>query len=316
MRGVVLDSDSLHPQDLDFGPLRESLPDWRFYAHTAPQQTAQRIADADVVVTNKVALDAGLIEAAARLKLICIAATGTDKIDLTAARRGGVAVSNVRAYATASVAEHVFALLLTLVRQLDAYRRLAREGEWSSSPHFCAFGPPIGELAGMTLGIVGYGELGRAVARLGEAFGMRPLIAQRPGAEPRAGRLPLDELLTQVDVLSLHCPLTPTTRHLLGDAQLQRMKPGAFLINTARGGIVDEAALLRALRDGPLGGAALDVLDEEPPGRQHPLLNAELANLIVTPHVAWASQAARQRLVDEIAANIRAFLNAEARNLV
>jgi len=316
MRGVVLDTDSLCPRDLDLSALRNSLPHWQFHGFTEPSQTAARIRGADVVVTNKVVLDAGLIADADKLKLICVAATGTNNIDLAAAAQRGIPVCNARGYATASVAEHVFGLLLTLTRQLDDHRARVQRGEWSASRFFCVFGQPIGELAGRTLGIVGFGELGHAVARLAEAFSMKVLIAQRPGGDSRPGRIPLREMLAQVDVLSLHCPLSEATRGLIGEQELRQMKRGAILINTARGGIVDEAALLRVLREGHLGGAALDVLEAEPPSARHPLTDAGLPNLILTPHIAWASQPARQRLIDEVAANIRAFVEGRPRNRV
>ncbi len=316
MDGVFLDTDSLHPQDLDLSVLESCLPRWRFHDAGEAADTAERLAAAEVVVTNKVVLDAALIDAADRLRLICVAATGTDNVDLEAAARRGIPVCNARGYATPSVAEHVFGLLLTLVRRLDDYRDRVRRGEWAASRFFCLFGEPMQELAGRTLGIVGHGELGRAVADIARAFSMQVLVAQRPGGDSRPGRLPLPELLARSDVLSLHCPLTAATRNLIDADALRQMKPGALLINTARGGLVDEAALLQALRDGRLGGAALDVLEREPPPARHALVGAGLPNLLITPHVAWASRPARQRLVDEIAANIRAFLDGRPRNRV
>lgn len=314
-RGVFLDLDSLHPGDLELGGLLGSLPDWDMHGRTGSDELPARLADRDLVITNKCPLDADTL-ATSRLKLICVAATGTNNVDLDAAHRLGIRVCNVTAYATPSVAEHTFALILSLSRRLAEHRRAARR-DWPGSPHFCVLDYPIGELAGRTLGIVGYGELGRAVARLGEAFGMRILIAQRPGGrDERAGRAPLDELLQSVDVLSLHCPLTPQTRGLIDAAALGRMQPHALLINTARGGLVDEAALLEALQAQRLGGAALDVLATEPPPADHPLLTADLSNLILTPHVAWAAREARQRLVDELQANIEAFQAGGSRNQV
>lgn len=307
MRGVFLDIASLHPDDLDTHALRQTLSDWRFYDQTRPEQCQQRIRNADIVVTNKVRLDAALITSAQRLKLICVAATGTDNVDRDSARAHGIEVSNVRGYATASVTEHVFAMLLTLLRKLDRYRRAASDGSWSASRHFCVFDQPIQELAGKTLGIVGYGELGKAVARLAEAFSMRVLVAQRAGATTQAGRVPLDALLAQADILTLHCPLTDATLDLIGARELGLMKPGALLINTARGGIVNEQALVDALKNGLIAGAAVDVLAEEPPPADHPLLQAGLDNLLITPHVAWASQPARQRLLNAVAENIDDF---------
>ncbi len=316
MRGVFLDTDSLHPQDLDLSVLENCLPRWRFHEAGEAADTAERLAAADVVVTNKAILDARAIDAADRLRLICVAATGTDNVDLAAAARRGIPVCNARGYATPSVAEHLFGLLLTLVRRLDDCRERVRRGEWAESRFFCLFGDPVEELAGRTLGIVGYGELGRAVAGIARAFSMQVLVSQRPGGDSRPGRLPLPELLARSDVLSLHCPLTAATRNLIDADALRSMKPGALLINTARGGLVDEAALLQALREGRLGGAALDVLEQEPPPARHALVEAGLPNLLITPHVAWASRAARQRLIGEIAANIRAFLDGRPRNRV
>jgi glycerate dehydrogenase len=316
MLSVFLDRDTVDTGDLDFSGLETSSPEWRFYHVTAPEETAERIRDASVVITNKAVLDARLLDDAGRLKLVCVAATGTNNIDLDAARRLGIGVCNVRAYATPSVAQHVFALILALTRKLNEYGRAVREGRWQNAPHFCLLDYPMRELEGLTLGIVGYGELGHAVARIAEAFGMNVLLAQRPGGPSQAGRTPLPDLLRQVDVLSLHCPLTPQTRGLIGADQLALMKPDALLINTARGGIVDEQSLADALRAGNLGGAGVDVLTVEPPSGGNPLLAGDIPNLIVTPHVAWASRESRQRLIDEVAANIQTFLTGEPRNRV
>ncbi len=317
MLGVFLDVATVDRGDLDLAALEGVLPQWRAYAATAPAATAERIGAAAVVISNKVVLDAPALHAAPDLRLVCVAATGTNNVDLDAARARGIAVCNVRAYATSAVVQHVFALILALATRLPQYQQAIRAGRWAHSEHFCLFDFPIREIAGKTLGIVGYGELGRAVARVAEAFGMHVLIAQRPGdARPVAGRLPLTELLPQVDVLSLHCPLTAHTRGLIGEKELAAMKPDAVLINTARGGIVDETALAAALRAGRLGGAGIDVLSEEPPRRGNPLLAPDIPNLIVTSHIAWASREARQRLVDEIVENIRAFLAGSPRNRV
>jgi glycerate dehydrogenase len=317
MYGVFLDLDSLDRDDLDLSALHTTLPAWRLYGSTAPAEVHERIAEAEVVVSNKVVLDEAALAAAPRLRLIAVAATGTNNVDLAAAGRRGIHVCNIRRYATPSVVQHVFALLLALCRNLDGYRQAVREGRWQQSEQFCLLDYPIRELGGLSLGIVGYGELGRAVAEVAEtAFGMSVLIAQRPGGPPQPGRLPLNELLPQVDVLSLHCPLSAETRHLIGEAELAQMKPDALLINTARGGIVKETALAAALRGGRLGGAGIDVLETEPPGNDSPLLTGDIPNLIVTPHVAWASRAARQRLADQLADNIRAFLAGRPQNLV
>jgi glycerate dehydrogenase len=242
---------------------------------------------------------------------VLVMATGSNNVDLAAAAGLGVAVCNVRAYATVSVAQHTLALMLALARSLGPNQRSAQDGEWSRSPFFCVLRHRIIELDGRRLGIVGYGELGREVARLARAFGMEIALAALPGREYAAAqdypRMDFDALLGWADVISLHCPLCESTRGLIGARQLARMRPGALLINTARGGIVDEAALLAALRTGRIGGAALDTLEREPPAAEAPLLCAGLPNLIVTPHVAWASREARQRLVEQLGGILRAF---------
>lgn len=313
--GVILDLDTLHPDDLDLSDLYSTLTDWTTHARTAPAEMPARLQGAQVAITNKAVIDAQALAQAASLRLVCIAATGTNNVDLAAAAAHGIAVANVTGYGTPSVVEHSFALILALRRRLAEHQRAAME-RWGQQPDFCVLDHPTSELAGKILGIVGYGELGRATATVGRAFGMEVVIAERPGGDDRAGRLPLGELLRSADVVSLHCPLTPATRNLIGATELALMKPDALLINTARGGIVDEAALLAALQAGRLGGAGLDVLVEEPPRHGNPLLEADLPNLIVTPHIAWASREARQRLVDAVAANIRAFRAGEQRNRV
>ncbi len=316
MRGVFLDLETVDRDDLELVGLKSCLPAWDFFPTTEAATAEERLAGAAVVVTNKVVLDEATLSHAPGLKLVCVAATGVNNVDLVAARQAGITVCNVRGYATPSVVQHVFTLILALTSRLLDYHGAVAAGRWRESRKFCLLDYPIRELAGMTLGIVGYGELGRAVARLGEAFGMRVLIAQRPGGLAAAGRIPLDELLERVDVLSLHCPLVPRTSGLIGKRELERMQPGAFLINTARGGIVDEDALAVALRQGNLAGAGVDVLSSEPPTGGNPLLEPDIPNLIVTPHVAWASRQARQRLLDQIVDNIEAFKRGELRNVV
>ena len=316
MRGVVLDLDSLSPQDLDLQALQQQLDHWDLHPHTSPDQVCKRIADAQVVVTNKVALTAEHIRSSQALKLICVAATGTNNIDLQAAEKSGVQVSNARDYATASVVEHVFALLLTLSRRLDRYRERVRDGDWRHSREFCLFDETIGELSGQTLGIIGYGILGKSVAQAARAFSMDIQVAQSLHRAPQPDRVSLETLLATSDVVTLHCPLSDTTRGLIGAPELARMKRNAILINTARGGIVDEQALLDALRKNQIQSAAVDVLTEEPPQKGSPLLEFRSPRLIVTPHVAWASQAARQRLVNELSKNIAAFLRGNQRNIV
>ncbi len=313
MTGVFLDLASLDRGDLDLDGLWRCLPEWRRYAATRPEQTGEHIAGAEVVISNKVVLNADHLAKAPGLKLICVSATGYDHIDIDAARRAGIAVCNVTGYATASVVQHVYALILALSTRLGQYREAVIRGDWSRGGHFCLLDYPIEELSGKTLGIIGYGELGRAVAAAGRAFGLEIIVARGRGSD--GPRLPLDEVLQRADILSLHCPLTESTRHLIGVRELALMKPSALLINTARGGIVDEQALLRALQAGEIAGAGIDVLGDEPPPPNHPLLD-DRPNLIVTPHIAWASRQARQRLVNELAANIQAFRQGRRRNRV
>ena len=316
LRGVLLDLATIDRDDLDLGFIERVCPHWEMHDRTAPEQTLERIRDAHIVVSNKVVLDRRILAGAPNLKLICIAATGTNNVDLEAARELGIPITNVVRYATPAVVQHVFALILALTTRLNDYRQAVAGGEWQRSDQFCLLDFPIRELAGRTLGIVGYGELGQAVGRVAEAFGMELLIAQRPGGPERSGRIQLGDLLPRADVLTLHCPLTETTRGLIGAAELQSMKTDALLINTARGGIVDEPALADALRHGQIGGAGVDVLSVEPPREGNVLLEPDIPNLILTPHVAWASRESRQRLLDEVALNIEAFREGREHNRV
>lgn len=313
---VFLDFDSVHPADLDLSGLESRLPHWHWRENTAAHEVATVIAEVELVVTNKVVLDAQSLAQARNLRLICAAATGVNNIDLKAAASLGISVCNARAYATPSVVQHVFAMLLALTTKLGQYQSDVYSGRWSASEFFSLLDYPVRELQGLTMGIVGYGELGRAVANVARAFGMQVLIAGRDANDTRNNRVALHELLPQVDVLSLHCPLTETTRGLIGQRELKLMKPDAVLINTARGGLVDEQALHSALLNDRLGGAALDVLAIEPPPADYLLLQQSLPNLIITPHTAWASRQARQRVLDEIALNIEAFNGGEVRNAV
>jgi len=316
MKGVFLDLASLAEQDLDLDGFDNVLSDWKTFPVTGPEQRLDHIADAEVVVTNKVVLDETVLKGAPNLRLVCLTATGYNNVAINAARELGIVVSNVVAYATDSVVQHVFALMLAHHTRLFDYTGAVGSGDWSRSPQFCLLDFPVRELRGMTLGIVGYGELGRGVARIGEAFGMRIMVSQRPGGPAREGRYPFDEVLRESDVITLHVPLLENTHHLIDGQALESMKPNALLINTARGAVVDNQALAHALRDGEIGGAALDVLDVEPPPLDHPLLADDIPNLIVTPHTAWAGRQARQNVVDETVANIRAFIAGKARNRV
>jgi glycerate dehydrogenase len=282
----------------------------RYYDFSDPAEIPGRLSGCEVALVNKARLDRAAIEGAASLRLIVLAATGCDNVDTAAAADAGVAVANVRDYCAGAVAQHVFALILGLTQKVGPYDMLVRSGAWSRSRSFALFDYPIRELAGRNLGIIGYGTLGRAVARVGESLGMSLLIAQRPGTEgpPPPGRVSLDEVLAEADVLSLHCPLSDSTRHLLDAAAFRRMKRDAIVINTARGALIDQAALAEALRAGEIGGAGIDVLPVEPPPAGHALLERGILNLIVTPHIAWAAREARQRVIDQVAENVASFL--------
>ncbi|MFI2812403.1 D-2-hydroxyacid dehydrogenase [Microbulbifer sp. JSM ZJ756] len=304
MRGVFLDTLTMKLEELDTSGLEASLEHWDLYESTAPEQVADRIAGADVVITNKVVLDRELIENAARLKLICVCATGTNNIDHEAAEERGIPVRNVAGYAQASVPQHALALILALATRWHQYHSDVVAGHWSESPVFTMLDYPVMELAGKKLGIIGYGDLGRKTAELGRALGMEILVAESFTGEKKAGRTPLGQLLAEADVISLHCPLTDETDKLVDREFLAAMRAGALLVNTARGGLVDEAALAEALENGHLGGAALDVLSVEPPPADHPLLAGDIPNLIITPHSAWISRESRQRLLDGVVANI------------
>ena len=306
MRAVFLDYATVSFNgDLDPSALRRALPDLELRGNTPQAAVPATIAGATVVVLNKLRITREAIAAAPALKLIVLAATGTNNVDLEAARERGIGVCNLRDYCTAAVVQHVLGTMLLLTQRLREYDALVRSGAWSRGDQFCLLDFPLRELAGRKLGIVGYGALGKGVARAASlALGMEVWIASRPGGEPRAGRHDLDELLSQVDVLSLPCPLTPATQGLIGGGELARMKPDALLVNTARGALVDSQALADALRAGRLGGAAIDVLPQEPPVDGNPLLAPDIPHLIVTPHIAWAAREARQRCLDEMAANV------------
>ena len=293
--------------------------DWVEHDATRQEDVAARLADATIAIINKRLLTADIIAGLPQLQMVAIAATGYNNIDLEACRTRGIVVSNVRGYARETVPEHVLALLLALSRQIGPFHRSVAAGRWQQSEQFCYFDYPIRDLHGCTLGLLGSGSLGEGVARLAEAFGMRVIRGERKGADSlREGYAAFDTLIREADVISLHCPLNDATRHLIGAAELAAMKPGALLINTARGGLVDEAALADALRAGHIGGAAFDVLSEEPP-RDNPLLAPDLlaaGNFILTPHVAWSSREAMQVLADQLIGNIEAFVAGAARNRV
>ncbi|MEH6471965.1 MAG: 2-hydroxyacid dehydrogenase [Halopseudomonas sp.] len=311
MKAVFLDMASLDREDLDLSPLQQHCTLLSLYPATSPEQLDDHLAGAEVAIVNKVVLDAQTLAKHRQLKMICIAATGTNNVDLEAAQKLGICVCNCQGYGTGSVVQHTISLMLALATRLADYSAAVQRGDWQRSEQFCLLDYQIMELAGKTLGIVGYGELGQGVAKVAEALGMSVLIAARPGSETRAepaeGRVELSALLPQIDVLSLHCPLTEQSRNLIDADALALMKPSALLINCARGGIVDETALADALRSGKLAGAATDVLAVEPPHDGNPLLQTDIPNLIVTPHSAWGSVEARQRIVAQVGDNIAAF---------
>ncbi|WFM73185.1 D-2-hydroxyacid dehydrogenase [Halomonas sp. CKK8] len=308
MKAVILDAASLGP-DIDLAPIRQHLDILDVHDQSTRDQAAERLAGAEVAIVNKVVLDAQTLDALPALRLICVLATGTNNIDMAAAKRLGIAVKNVTAYGTASVAQHTLMLMLALATRLPLYQRDVAEGRWNQSPFFCLMGHTTLQLEGKRLVIVGQGELGSKVARLAQAFGMHVDFAARPGNEAHDSRPGLRDLAPEADVISLHCPLTEATRHLVDDALLASLKPDALLVNCARGGIIDEQAALEALRQGRLGGLGVDVLPEEPPRDGHPLLDAlgEPLNLIVTPHNAWITPEARQRIVALTADNLRGW---------
>jgi glycerate dehydrogenase len=295
--------------------------EWRDHGRTSPEEVVPRLRDATIAITNKVPLRGEALAQLPRLKFIAVAATGVDNVDLAAARAAGVPVSNVRGYARRAVPEHVLALVLALRRRLFEYRRDVGRGEWQRAGQFCLLTHEIRDLGGSTLGIVGHGSLGRGVEALARAFGMDVLVAERRGArEVREGRAAFEEVLRRSDVLTLHVPLNEETRGLVGRAELALMRRDAILINCARGGVVDEAALAEALKGGRIAGAGVDVLSREPPPPDtdggNPLLALDLPNLIVTPHVAWASREAMQALADQLVDNLEAFARGEPQNTV
>ena len=315
MKIRILDGHTLNPGDLSWDALRE-LGDCVVHDRTPPGEVAARAAGAEVVLTNKAVLGREQIAALPELRLIAVTATGFNVVDVDAARERGIVVCNVPGYGTRSVAQHVFALILELTQRVGDHSRAARGDGWPSARDWCFWDGPLVELDGLTLGVVGLGEIGSAVAGIGGAFGMR-VLATRSSRRPMPANTVeagLDEIFARSDVVTLHCPLTPETRGLVNAARLAAMKPSAFLINTARGPLVDEVALAAALDAGRIAGAGLDVLSQEPPAAGTPLLRVR--NCIITPHMAWASRAARARLMDATVANVRAFLAGSPRNVV
>ena len=316
MHIVVLDGYTLNPGDLSWGEL-EKLGDCTVHDRTPPEDLVDRACAAEIVLTNKVVLSRDIIARLPRLHYVGVLATGYDVVDVAAARERGIPVANVPTYGTASVAQMAFAHLLNLTQHVAHHARTVRDGRWTASPDFCYWDYPLVELAGLTMGIVGFGRIGQTTARLALAFGMQVLyhdvLAPDPSPEG-CRRVDLDELFRESDVISLHCPLTPQTRALVNAERLSTMKPSAFLINTSRGPLIDEAALIDALNAGRIAGAGLDVLAAEPPDAGNPLYRAK--NCFITPHIAWATRAARARLLDVAVRNVAAFLRGRPENVV
>ena len=311
MQGVILDYDSLGPKDLDFSALHDLPVTWSIYHDCMPDQVLERIKQAQIVLTNKAPLNKSTIASASQLEFVSVLATGTNVIDLEAASANNVVVSNALAYGTGSVVQHVWSLILALTTNLEAYHRAAVGESWQQSRFFCTMDFPVRELSGRVLGIVGAGELGRAVAKVGEALGMQVIYAGLKGRAESSRvskRVPFDEFLEAADVVSLHCPLAAETENLIDRPQLAQMKESAILINTARGNIVNEQALKAALLGGEIAGAALDVLAEEPPVNGNILFDKTIPNLLITPHSAWVAVESRQRLLDQTVENITAYL--------
>lgn len=310
---VVLDRDTLvnRPFDFDFPHTLSS------YGTTEAHETLARIRGADIVITNKVVISAQAFAENPQLKLVAVTATGVNNVDVEAAKQNGTAVCNIRAYGNESVAEHAFMMMITLMRNLPAYQRDVAAGLWENSPFFCHLGAPMRDLNGKTLAIFGRGNIGKTLATYAQAFKMNVVFAEHKNAQSvRDGYVSFDEAIRSADVVSLNCPLTPQTANMIGETELQQMKPGVILINCGHGGLVDEAALVAALKYGQIGGAGFDVLTQEPPRDGNPLLKARLPNLIVTPHIAWASQEAANRLFDILLDNINRFVAGNPQNLV
>jgi glycerate dehydrogenase len=316
LKVVFLDRDTIGPSVTITRP--GFAHEWIEHAKTAPEDVAARIADADLVITNKARIGAEAMAGAPRLKMIAVAATGYDVIDLPAAKARGIIVSNVRGYAVNTVPEHTFALIFALRRSLMGFRQDVIAGEWQRANQFCFFNHPIRDLAGSTLGIFGRGTLGTSVARIAEALGMTVVYAGRKGADTVGeGYTPFEEVLETADILTLHVPLTPETRDLIGMAEFRKMKRQPLIINTSRGGLVNEADLVQALDEGLIAGAGFDVLTKEPPAADNPLLTIlERPSVIVTPHVAWASDEAMQSLWTQVIGHLEHFVAGHPTNVL
>lgn len=317
MKIVILDGYALNPGDLSYDCIRQ-FGDVTVYQRTDTEaETIARIADAEIVLVNKVPITEAVLAACPNIKLICVQATGYNVVDCTAAKRRNIPVTNVPSYGTAAVAQFTFGLMLELCHRIGHHDRLVHQGRWCQSEMFCFWDTPQMELAGKTLGIIGFGRIGQAVAKLAQAFGMKVLAysrTERPENRLLAESVSLDTLLAKSDMITLHCPLFPETEKMINAQAIEKMKAGAILINTARGGLLDEMAVAEALASGKLSAAAVDVVSEEPIKADNPLLSAP--NCIITPHMAWAPVESRQRLLDCVVENIRSYLNGSAQNVV
>lgn len=314
MKIVVLDGHTLNPGDLSWDGIK-AVGETIIHPRTAPAEAEERLRGAQATLTNKFPLGRDLLTKLPDLRYIGVTATGYNIVDVAAAKERGIIVTNVPAYGTDSVAQTVFALLLELTHRVGHHAATVREGKWSRTPDFSYWDFPLVELAGLTLGIVGYGRIGHKVAKVAEAFGMKILVAKhRPDLKSDYPMVEADEVFRQSDVISLHCPLTPGTKGIVNAERLGLMKSSAFLINTSRGPLIDEPALAEALNAGKIAGAGLDVLSVEPPPADHPLFKAK--NCLITPHYAWGTKAARQRLMDVSVKNLRAFAEGKPQNVV
>ncbi len=306
-RGVILDAETFG-HDVSLSSLKKLDVHWDIYPFTVKTETLKRCCDADIIVSNKVTLHRTLVLQLKRTRLIAIAATGMNNVDLETCAEQGIQVCNVTNYCSNSVAEHVFSLIFALNKQLIPYRQSITQNAWAQSRQFCLLDYPLRELNGLTMAIMGYGNLGKAVAHKARLLGLKVLLAERKGTtRVRQGRISFDHAIKKADIISLHLPLNEQTHNLIDHQEFNMMKKDALLINTARGGLVNEEALLQALKKQRIGGAGFDVLSREPPPKDHPLVNYQGSNFILTPHIAWASQSARQTLIDKVAANIQQF---------
>ena len=314
LNAAILDESSFNNNnDLDLSSLLTLNDNWQRFDKTQKNQRLERLQNIHIAVANKILFDRELLEQLPDLKVILLTATGMDNVDRDYCNDNDIAFYNVSDYCTASLSQHVFALILSLSTSLNDYQKVTRNGDWSNSPHFCTLQFPIQELAGKTLGLIGYGSLAKGVEKLAIAFDMNIIIAARVGStEAPEGRTLIDDMLPQVDVLSVHCPLTDETDKMINTAFFAKMKSSALIINSARGAVIDNEDLANALRDGVISGAGIDVLEVEPPPSDHPLLDPNIPNLILTPHVAWAAIEARQRVIEKVSENLQHWLSTQS----